>query len=74
VRVLEEQRPVISSHSLSNVPPVTQMRIAVNAQHTLPWKQDIAPGNWDKDKWELYNLNEDFFEANDLAARRNALP
>lgn len=39
-----------------------------NAQHTLPWRQDLAPGNWDKDKWELYNLNEDFSEANDLAA------
>ncbi len=40
-----------------------------NAQHTLPWRQDLAPGNWDKDRWELYNLNEDFSEANDLAAK-----
>ncbi len=39
-----------------------------NAQHTLPWRQDLAPGNWDKDKWELYNLDKDFSEANDLAA------
>ncbi|WP_226627700.1 sulfatase-like hydrolase/transferase [Alloyangia pacifica] len=39
-----------------------------NAQHTLPWRQDLAPGNWDQDKWELYNLDEDFSEANDLAA------
>ncbi len=38
------------------------------AQHTFPWRQDYAPGNWDKDKWELYNLDEDFSEANDLAA------
>ncbi|WP_210165268.1 arylsulfatase [Beijerinckia mobilis] len=38
-----------------------------NAQHTLPWRQDLAPGNWDKDKWELYNLDKDFSEANDLA-------
>jgi arylsulfatase A-like enzyme len=38
-----------------------------NAQHTLPWLQDLAPGNWDKDKWELYNLEDDFSEANDLA-------
>ncbi len=37
------------------------------AQHTFPWRQDYAPGNWDKDKWELYNLDEDFSEANDLA-------
>ena len=39
------------------------------AQHTFPWRQDYAPGNWDKDKWELYNLDEDFSEANDLAAK-----
>ncbi|MEJ8853098.1 arylsulfatase [Variovorax robiniae] len=40
-----------------------------DAQHTLPWRQDLAPGNWDKDRWELYNLDEDFSEANDLAAK-----
>ncbi|WP_146572189.1 arylsulfatase [Botrimarina hoheduenensis] len=38
-----------------------------NAQHTRPWRQDLAPGNWDKDRWELYNLAEDFSEAKDLA-------
>jgi hypothetical protein len=38
------------------------------AQHTLPWRQDLAPGNWDKDKWELYHLDDDFSEAKDLAA------
>ncbi len=38
-----------------------------NAQHTFPWRQDFAPGNWDNDNWELYNLAEDFSEANDLA-------
>lgn len=43
-----------------------------NAQHTLPWRQDLAPGNWDKDKWELYNLNNDFSEADDLAAKMPA--
>jgi arylsulfatase len=40
-----------------------------NAQHTLPWRQDLAPGNWEKDRWEIYNLNEDFSEANDLAEK-----
>ncbi|AOS95677.1 Arylsulfatase [Microbulbifer aggregans] len=40
-----------------------------NAQHTLPWRQDLAPGNWDKDQWELYNLEQDFSEANDLAQK-----
>ncbi|WP_044300883.1 arylsulfatase [Rhodopirellula sallentina] len=39
-----------------------------NAQHTLPWRQDLAPGNWDDDEWELYNLEDDFSEAHDLAA------
>lgn len=40
-----------------------------NAQHTRPWRQDLAPGNWDKDRWELYNLDDDFSEAIDLAAK-----
>lgn len=40
-----------------------------DAQHTFPWRQDYAPGNWDKDRWELYNLSQDFSEANDLAAQ-----
>ena len=40
-----------------------------DAQHTLPWRQDLAPGNWDKDRWELYDLNADFSEANDLAGQ-----
>jgi arylsulfatase A-like enzyme len=39
------------------------------AQHTYPWRQDFAPGNWDKDKWELYNIDDDYSEANDLAAK-----
>jgi len=39
------------------------------AQHTLPWRQDLAPGNWDKDKWELYNIDEDYSENVDLSAK-----
>lgn len=38
-----------------------------NAQHTLPWRQDLASGDWDNDRWELYHLEEDFSEARDLA-------
>jgi arylsulfatase len=42
----------------------------------VPWKLDpetlakFAPGKWhpDRDKWELYNLHEDFTQARDLAA------
>lgn len=37
------------------------------AQHTLPWRQDLAPGNWDNDRWELYHLDEDYSEGTDLA-------
>lgn len=40
-----------------------------NAQHTRPWRQDLAPGNWENDKWELYHLDEDYSEADDLAAK-----
>jgi arylsulfatase A-like enzyme len=43
----------------------------------IPWKIDPAtlakfkPGVWDpdKDKWELYNIDEDFSESNNLAAK-----
>jgi arylsulfatase len=44
----------------------------------VPWRADpavlvkFAPGSgWDpdKDKWELYNIDEDFSQANDLAAK-----
>lgn len=37
------------------------------AQHTLPWRQDLAPAHWENDRWELYHLDEDFSEARDLA-------
>lgn len=37
------------------------------AQHTFPWRQDYAPGNWEKDRWELYHLDEDYSENHDLA-------
>ncbi|MBS1907826.1 MAG: arylsulfatase [Actinobacteria bacterium] len=40
----------------------------------LPWVQGVAPGiqNWtpDQDAWELYNLEEDWTQARDLAAER----
>lgn len=39
-----------------------------------PWVTGLPAGikdwNPDKDTWELYNLNEDFSQANDLAARQ----
>lgn len=39
-----------------------------NAQHTFPWRQNYAPGNWESDQWELYHLDKDFSEAKNLAA------
>src|SRR5262249_50648643 len=42
--------------------------IAACRHGRLPW--DIAAsGDFDKDGWELYNLDDDFSEANDLAAK-----
>lgn len=50
--------------------------IACSRLDRVPWKTDAAAlakyaptSNWnpDDDKWELYNLDEDFSEANDLA-------
>ena len=39
----------------------------------LPWVTGVPPGihDWtpDKDAWELYNLEEDWTQANDLAAK-----
>lgn len=37
-------------------------------QHTLPWKQDVAPG-YANEKWQLYNIDKDFSEAEDVAAK-----
>jgi arylsulfatase A-like enzyme len=39
------------------------------AQHTFPWRMGYAPGNWDDDKWELYDIRNDFSEDNDVAAQ-----
>jgi arylsulfatase len=50
--------------------------IACSRLDRIPWKLDpeviakLAPDKWDpgKERWELYNIDEDFSEANDLAA------
>jgi len=37
-------------------------------QHTLPWRQDLAPGfDFDHEKWELYNVKQDYSEAENIA-------
>jgi arylsulfatase A-like enzyme len=38
------------------------------AIHTLPWTGK-PEGPFEKDKWELYNVNDDFSQARDLAAQ-----
>jgi arylsulfatase A-like enzyme len=37
-------------------------------RHSVPWVMDVALPALKDDVWELYNVNEDFTEANDLAA------
>ena len=36
-------------------------------QHTKPWQQAVAPG-YENEQWELFNINEDFSEAKNVAA------
>ena len=37
-------------------------------RHSTPWVMTALPA-FDQDKWELYNVDEDFSQANDLAAQ-----
>jgi hypothetical protein len=38
-----------------------------SARHGLPWVLVGKKGDFDKDTWELYDLHDDFSQANDLA-------
>ncbi|MGH7681704.1 MAG: arylsulfatase, partial [Candidatus Eiseniibacteriota bacterium] len=38
-------------------------------RHSIPWLMTNNLPKFSEDKWELYNVNEDFSEANDLAAQ-----
>jgi arylsulfatase A-like enzyme len=42
-----------------------------SAQHLVPWAWSYgnSPNTYEQDRWELYNLDEDFSQAHDLAAR-----
>lgn len=42
------------------------------ARHGLPWVTVGKKGDFEKDTWELYDLNDDFSEANDLASKEPA--
>jgi arylsulfatase A-like enzyme len=37
-------------------------------RHSIPWLMVANLPHFDEDKWELYNIDEDFSEANDLAS------
>lgn len=39
------------------------------ARHGLPWVLVGRKGDFENDQWELYNIDEDFSQANDLAAK-----
>ncbi|MBP2649031.1 MAG: Sulfatase [Gemmatimonadetes bacterium] len=44
--------------------------VATARHGRLPWENPPSgPPNFDKDKWELYHVDEDFSEANDIAAQ-----
>lgn len=40
-----------------------------SAFHALPWNFLNRKGDFENDKWELYNLNEDFSQSNNLAEK-----
>lgn len=40
--------------------------------HKAPWEAKPRVDSFDKDKWELYNVAEDFSQSNDLAAKNPA--
>jgi arylsulfatase len=38
-------------------------------RHSIPWLMTPSLPSFDQDRWELYNVAEDFSQANDLAAK-----
>lgn len=40
-----------------------------SARHGLPWDLLNRAKGFEDDKWELYNLDKDFSQADDLAAQ-----
>ena len=38
-------------------------------RHSIPWDVTGTPPRFSEDKWELYNTNDDFSQAQDLAAK-----
>ncbi len=40
-----------------------------SVQHSIPWELGATPIPFDKDQWELYHVDKDFSQVNDLAAK-----
>jgi arylsulfatase A-like enzyme len=43
--------------------------MATTRHGRLPWETAASTGNFDKDAWELYHIDKDFSQADDLAAK-----
>ena len=43
--------------------------MATTRHGRLPWETAASTGNFDKDVWELYHIDNDFSQADDLAAK-----
>jgi arylsulfatase A-like enzyme len=43
--------------------------MAATRHGRLPWETAASTGNFDNDPWELYNINEDFSQADNIAAK-----
>jgi arylsulfatase len=39
------------------------------ARHSIPWDLSNKPPSFENDRWELYHVDEDFSQVNDLAAK-----
>jgi arylsulfatase len=39
------------------------------AFHAVPWEMQAASTDFDQDRWELYNIDQDFSEAHDLSGK-----
>jgi hypothetical protein len=64
----KEQRPTQYFEMFGNRALYHEGWIAVCRHGRLPW-ENAGSYDFDKDKWELYNVEHDFSEANDVAAQ-----
>jgi arylsulfatase A-like enzyme len=63
-------RAKFNTSRCSETEPSTDGWIATARHGRLPWvTAGGTTGDFDHDKWELYNLADDFSEANDVSAQ-----